>query len=598
MTADYASWGSAMAFISIAIRYAIPLLAVLGILALASGVDLLTLPGFWLAAVCGSIFAAGALYRWSKQIVGPPEGTGGRDAAVVMALLLASIVSLKATEDVASFAGGAARALFVETPAMMDRERVQFEPVTAIIRCWQKERNCSTANLVSPPESLLQRGDRMSGGNDAPKVGAWILFLSTVVLVLLLARSIRQARDRYLNDAAENGSSARTIISYPAWISLCVYVAILAPAAYFSVGSLLYLDLDAPKNNLASISEALEQVDSSSSAQLPGVDLNTLALEERVKRELPATDKDFTPIIAAITVAREANQGVQTRRRAYKERALEYANDLRGRATATQFEDYRLLVVANYTRVLNETRLGARTCLIELSRLYDGLGEAAEPLPQTGSVAASGTEEALSVATVEQAAVEQQQAAEAIWRAPLRAAVKACDKNNLPSLPQAPKPLELQNDGQFPGSLYVWLAKSTPETVLIIGLIGFGLFGAAIRTMGRPDRAVVAPKGDSSKVALTSDTAKILVQGLGAAFSVFLGGQAGALILTTGGRTNAFGLLLFCFVGAVFAEEIWKAMEALLKKRVATSANEGARAAGTETSGQRSKPAPKVKGPT
>jgi hypothetical protein len=52
--------------------------------------------------------------------------------------------------------------------------------------------------------------------------------------------------------------------------------------------------------------------------------------------------------------------------------------------------------------------------------------------------------------------------------------------------------------------------------------------------------------------------AKVMVQGLGAAFTTFLAGQAGVQILSTGERANAFSLLLACFIGAVFAEEIWK----------------------------------------
>jgi hypothetical protein len=54
-----------------------------------------------------------------------------------------------------------------------------------------------------------------------------------------------------------------------------------------------------------------------------------------------------------------------------------------------------------------------------------------------------------------------------------------------------------------------------------------------------------------------SAAARVLVQGMGAAFTVFLAGQAGVVLLAGNAEANPYGLMLLCFVGAVFADEIW-----------------------------------------
>lgn len=60
--------------------------------------------------------------------------------------------------------------------------------------------------------------------------------------------------------------------------------------------------------------------------------------------------------------------------------------------------------------------------------------------------------------------------------------------------------------------------------------------------------------------------AKVFVQGLGAAFTAFLVGQTGAKFLMDGSHVNAWSILLSCFLGAVFAEEIWAQAKGMLPK--------------------------------
>jgi hypothetical protein len=532
----------------------VALLILLGVAGVMSRSPPLELLGFWLVAglvIGGVVWFA---YRAGKRMVGPASAdVGKRDAALALALVLACLVSPKATLQAADFLAGACRALFVESPVLLSQANTPGGGPRQILACWTREGACLTS---MHPMTSGQPASTASAGA-APEAStadamAWIWFILAAIIVLLVSRAILQAKEDF-KSADPRDADRRNMLSYPTWISLCVYAAILAPAAYFSVGSLLYLDLDTPSSSLASISETLDVTERQALESLPGVELNTDALEQVVTQRLPPGDPRLENLTKAIGVGRASTAAITSGRRVYKSNALENANGLKASATAGQFEDYRLLLTANYGRVINQTRLAARPCLERLAQLHEAINQA-RPIEIAAAAPPAGEPGANTGASSEaQPPVEA-----AVWSREIDNAVNACQEKV--TFPDAPSPVALTEAHEsFPGVAYGWLAKSSQATVLIVGLVGFGLFGAAIRMMGRPDKMV-----DPEANGVTDATGRVFVQGLGAAFTVFLVGQAGMDLLSIGGRPNAFGLLLFCFIGAVFAEEIWRAMNKLL----------------------------------
>ncbi len=98
-----------------------------------------------------------------------------------------------------------------------------------------------------------------------------------------------------------------------------------------------------------------------------------------------------------------------------------------------------------------------------------------------------------------------------------------------------------------------WLlsAESYP-LVVIIGLIGFGLLGAAGSTF-------IRERENHKKKGLIDDLAGVIIKGFTAAIVVFLGVQGSLAVLTTKtGNLNAYALFFIAFVAAVFSEDAWK----------------------------------------
>jgi hypothetical protein len=117
-------------------------------------------------------------------------------------------------------------------------------------------------------------------------------------------------------------------------------------------------------------------------------------------------------------------------------------------------------------------------------------------------------------------------------------------------LPQPPKPGSQW--GIF-GFIAGWLLKTRAlSLVLITGMLGFGLFGAAISSVVR-EQVTRAP-GEP----LVKDLASVVVRGLSAAVVVFLAVEGGVAIFTTSDpQPNPYVLFFTCLVGAVFSERVW-----------------------------------------
>jgi hypothetical protein len=133
------------------------------------------------------------------------------------------------------------------------------------------------------------------------------------------------------------------------------------------------------------------------------------------------------------------------------------------------------------------------------------------------------------------------------------------------ALPQPPKPGSQW--GIF-GLIAGWLLKTRAlSLVLITGMLGFGLFGAAISSVVR-EQVTRAP-GEP----LVKDLANVVVRGLSAAVVVFLAVEGGVAIFTTSDpQPNPYVLFFTCLVGAVFSERVWEWARERLNQNLAGGA--------------------------
>jgi hypothetical protein len=104
------------------------------------------------------------------------------------------------------------------------------------------------------------------------------------------------------------------------------------------------------------------------------------------------------------------------------------------------------------------------------------------------------------------------------------------------------------------GAAAAWLLRTeSPELALIIGLLGFGFFGALAASFirefaGTPGNALPA----------IGFILPALIRGIGAAILVFLLAKGGTAIFTRGDASpNAYAIFFACFVAAVYSEDVW-----------------------------------------
>jgi hypothetical protein len=149
--------------------------------------------------------------------------------------------------------------------------------------------------------------------------------------------------------------------------------------------------------------------------------------------------------------------------------------------------------------------------------------------------------------------------------------------------PRPRRPLPDRGEGLGPFQ-YVsgWLLKtdSMPLT-LIVGMMGFGLLGAAASTFVREQskreelelqrlKALaeqglpLTPVPPATKVPrrpvqpLVLNLPSVVIRGGSAAIVVFLGIMGGLSVLTQEAEPNPYALLFTCLVGAVFSEKVWR----------------------------------------
>ena len=138
---------------------------------------------------------------------------------------------------------------------------------------------------------------------------------------------------------------------------------------------------------------------------------------------------------------------------------------------------------------------------------------------------------------------------------------------NISRLPPR-KPLGTLYSGPF-GLLASWLLETESYSlVLITGMFGFGLLGAAASTVIR--------ERDKPEL-IVSNLSDVVIRGTLAAVVVFLAAQGGLAIFVQGdAELNPYVVLLTCLVGAVFSEVIWERAKGFLQEQVKNKQAEGA----------------------
>jgi len=117
---------------------------------------------------------------------------------------------------------------------------------------------------------------------------------------------------------------------------------------------------------------------------------------------------------------------------------------------------------------------------------------------------------------------------------------------------ELPKPGKFGEDwGVVFAPFIEWIAGSkNNDVLLLVGMIGFALFGATISTF------VINPLVTQNS--LSENILSAIIKGFSAAIVVFLAARGGIAILNNGkSDPNPLILFLFCFIGAVFSERIW-----------------------------------------
>lgn len=104
------------------------------------------------------------------------------------------------------------------------------------------------------------------------------------------------------------------------------------------------------------------------------------------------------------------------------------------------------------------------------------------------------------------------------------------------------------------GAAAAWLLQTeSPELALIIGLLGFGFFGALAASFVKEFAGTPGNELPGISFILPA-----LIRGIGAAILVFLLAKGGTAILTRGDASpNAYAIFFACFVAAVFSEDVW-----------------------------------------
>ena len=416
--------------------------------------------------------------------------------------------------------------------------------------------------------------ETLCGGVDAQtrtaRAADWAIYLSAMLLSLILARSFFDAyRRQYIAtcdaERREGAEARKPVISYGQWLSLAVYAAILAPAAYLAIGSLVLLQSPGPVPPPQTFAASLAA---------EGDDRDAL------HREL---DESAGAVRDGLRIRRDVAEAAARADQLY----LTLVNEARAMLPSTRFDeriavlrqwrsDYRNRL-AQIARQCREGAAGQQAPEIAAPHAQENAAAPSltppspsappptAPNPNGGDGAEAGGPTAPAAAF---GSMSQQGGVDAPSTAVDNAVASVCvldGKDPSPPLVRDPEVHDLVD------LLYPWLGadRQSRPVVLMMGLLGFGLFGAAIRTMGSRERQLVTEMERPEAKLDAGQFGSMIVHGSGAAMAVFLAFQGGALFFSGGGEPSSpFPQLLFVFLGAVFAEEVWawgrRALQAVL----------------------------------
>jgi hypothetical protein len=134
-----------------------------------------------------------------------------------------------------------------------------------------------------------------------------------------------------------------------------------------------------------------------------------------------------------------------------------------------------------------------------------------------------------------------------------------------------PPPDKPSADWGFVGAMSSWLTDTTSlNLAIIIGMLGFGIFGAGISTFITKE----VESTDRTLSVLESMT-RVIVKGFSAALIIYLGAKSGlALANNSNSDPNPYFLYFSCLAGAVFSDRIWDWARSIIDKNYNANVNQ------------------------
>ncbi len=570
------------------------------------------LVGVWLLIVVVSGATAACLWSLSSRVVGGEvkSARGFRTAAILVSVLVSGVVAPSAARDLLRATEGVARLALITTPHIavapaqakappapaggVEAARRPIEepggpPAAVLLACaaqdWPFNRDFKP--LGPPCRATPIRWESTSAD--------WFVFMAALLLCLILSRSLYNAYQKQYElvdeDASKPAAASRFVISYPQWLALIVYAAILVPAAYLAVGSLVLLQTNEVPETPPTLAGALEVLTPAQNERLA-----VLLFEARAG---PPEVEGIRAQVAdkAARIDAEYLRQVNTARGTFRppqvadhgqvvQQARQLSRDtlatLLGRCIGVEAPlgvTASSEVAATRASQSPQPRTAPTAAPAEAPPGVSGAGQGAvgtpsqPPAPAAAPGEAGGVDGTPRAGDLAPQVTDQAQAAASteacFWISDLVTSGAVAEPASLESRARLWDRLPPANPGRVTLGLidraYPWLGadRGSRPILLMMGLLGFGLMGAAIRAMAKDEKLIDehTVNGDAAATGRAKLNAgqfgAIVVQGAGAAVAVFLAFQAGALVFSGEPTVSPFPQLLFCFLGAVFAEEVW-----------------------------------------
>lgn len=562
--------------------------------------------GAWLLIAGASGLATLLVWGLAKRVIGIEShiGYGFRTSALVISILVAGAVSPPAIQDMIRVGEVIMRLALVTTPQIMvdagakpvpaapsattppasvppgvnpaattDANAAATAPTTTptttaatviagrpaamLLRCisgnwpFRQERSHWRSTAASTTAAVAAAAAQPTDAYCPAAPGAWqssaqdwFVFVLVMMLCLILSRSLYGAYNKQYGGHGDAAHAGRVggAITYGQWLALLIYSAIILPSGYLAIGSMVLLQTE------------------------PGA---TTAPTAR-----PASPAPDEALVVAMLKTKDAGEPVASFRS-----AIAYAAD----SVDLKYVKYASGAIATLAPGRLDVRLTELQAVRTVSRdslastlraCADSQAGGKPAAPVAGAAPALSPMAAPTTAATPSAAIP---ATAPPAPAAARSSPAPGPSVSDPCAGAAAADPSTDEDWEAPAypplnlvdRVYPWLQedRGSRPILMIMGLVGFGLLGAAIRTMGKPEDNLVVDRQAAVQVGGQARTApklnptefgKIIVQGVGAAMVVFLAFQAGSLVFSGQAANSPFPQLLFSFLGAVFAQEVWE----------------------------------------